>query len=123
MGATRAQRGFQTAMFSQLKIENRPIWERKRIAGYKEKMERGHYYGDEWVILSQALRRRYKRCLWCDKPFVQKQLQVHHAGCVKFNPDHIHDERILLVVCDACHVLLEPWSRINLSQMLPQLYE
>jgi hypothetical protein len=98
-------------------------WQEKVIANYKAKVGKSPFYGDAWVILSIMLRKKYKKCQWCDKHFNQKALQVHHIGCVKFNLDQKLDERILLVVCETCHEELEPWSRINLTQMLPQLFE
>lgn len=81
-------------------------------------------YGDFWVELSTRLRKKYRRCQWCDKKFRNTcRLQGHHIGCVKYNPDQKLDERIIIVVCDGCHTILEPWSKINLTQMLPQLFE
>jgi len=92
------------------------------IENYKKKIGKSPFYGDDWVILSNDLR-SIKRCQWCNKGFFRSKLTVHHIGCVKFNIDQLLDKRILLVVCHDCHHELEPWSRINLTQMLPQLFE
>ena len=105
-----------------IKTEYRPRWQRKLIEGYNKKAP-NNFYGEDWIILSIGLRKALKRCQWCNKKFSPRELQVHHIGCVKFNLDQKFDRRILLVVCDTCHHELEPWSRINLTQMLPQLFE
>jgi hypothetical protein len=106
-----------------LKVDIRPIWERRLIANYRAVAGRSSYYGDDWIRISLELRRNFKRCQWCDEVLKVEKLAVHHIGCVKFNVDHKFDSRILLVVCRDCHEELEPWSRINLTQMLPQLCE
>lgn len=105
------------------KEEGRPRWQQVVIANYKAKLGRSCFYGDDWVILSIELRKKYKRCQWCDRYFKQRELAGHHVGCVKFNIASLLDTRVILVVCDSCHLLLEPYSRINLTQMLPQLFE
>lgn len=81
-------------------------------------------YGEDWVKLSKRLRDKLKRCQWCNKKQRHlSDLAGHHIGCVKYNYQHLLDERVIIIVCDSCHKLLEPWSKINLTQMLPQLYE
>lgn len=111
-------------MNTQLRIPNRPAWQNRVIVAYKSKLEKSAiFYGDDWILLSIELRKKFKRCQWCDNYFKQRELQGHHIGCVKFNPDQKLDRRIILIVCDKCHLELEPWSRINLMQMLPQLFE
>jgi hypothetical protein len=106
-----------------IKVPSRPRWQQQVINGYKAKIGTSAYYGDDWVLLSMELRKKYKCCQWCDKYFKQRELAGHHIGCVKFNSKQILDRRIILVVCNDCHKLLEPWSRINLTQMLPQIFE
>jgi hypothetical protein len=100
----------------------------KRSINYSNK---SHYrvdylsrYGEAWGLFSSALRNKIKRCQWCNKKQRHlSQLAGHHIGCVQYNYKHLTDERVVLVVCRECHELLEPWSKINLTQVLPQLYE
>lgn len=107
-----------------VQISNRPAWQNRILTAYKAKTEKNQtFYGDDWILLSIELRKQFKHCQWCDQYFKQRELQGHHVGCVKYNVEQKLDRRIILVVCDGCHELLEPWSRINLTQMLPQLFE
>lgn len=82
-------------------------------------------YGTAWVKLSQDLRlKQGRKCQWCCKKFRNtSDIQGHHIGCMKYNFSFLLDERIILLVCDSCHKILEPYSRIKLEQMLPQLFE
>lgn len=81
-------------------------------------------YGPKWPDFSFDIRNRVRKCQWCEKKFRHlSSLAGHHIGCVKFNPNHIYDVRIVISVCRSCHMVLEPWSKINLQQVLPQLFE
>lgn len=73
-----------------------------------------------WKEYSYRFKLGRRKCQWCGRTY---NLACHHVGCVRFNSDHLFDSRIILIVCRRCHVILEPWSKINLTQMLPQLYE
>lgn len=102
--------------------------EKSFVKNYKKLEGTDNYYssryGESWIILSRMLRERIRRCQWCNKKQRHlSDLAGHHIGCVKFNYDHLLDERVIIIVCDTCHKLLEPYSKINLTQMLPQLYE
>lgn len=81
-------------------------------------------YGDAWIEFSYNLRRKIRRCQWCNiKVRNTSELAGHHIGCMKYNIGHLLDAHIVMVVCDTCHKELEPYSRINLTEMLPQLFE
>jgi len=74
-----------------------------------------------WKYYSKRFKENKRKCQWCNKKTVN--VYCHHVGCVQYNPDHLFDPRIILIVCRNCHKLLEPWSKINLIQYLPQLYK
>ena len=79
-------------------------------------------YGPVWRTFSRDFKLGRRKCMWCNNDRTNN-LACHHVGCVQYNPDHVYDERIIIIVCRSCHLLLEPWSKINLTQVLPQLYE
>lgn len=81
-------------------------------------------YGPIWRTFSRKFKRGRRQCMWCGPlKNVTNNLACHHVGAVHYNPDLMYDERIIMIVCRSCHLMLEPWSRQYLRFCLPQLYE
>lgn len=74
-----------------------------------------------WREYARRFKIGRRKCQWCTKK--TNHVFLHHIGCVRFNPLHLFDPRILLICCWDCHQLLEPWAKIKLEQYFPQLFD
>lgn len=74
-------------------------------------------YITKWNKLSKWLRKQIVSCQWCNKPKDEtklKYLEVHHLGRRGYedNQDYVMCRLNLIVVCQPCHVILEPFSKV-----------
>ena len=75
---------------------------------------------DSWSKLSKRIRYQIRNCQWCGKPAgdtPQTRLHCHHLGTRGHgaNPEYRKCRLNLIVVCQDCHNLLEPFSKVRVK--------
>jgi hypothetical protein len=80
---------------------------------------------EKWKDFSHTLRKSIVNCQWCGTHKFEHPLgylECHHLGSRGFkrsrNPDYVLCPLNIIVVCQDCHKLLEPFAKIKVQLIL-----
>ena len=78
--------------------------------------------GEKWKDFSRKLRENYQYCQWCGIHYTKTKtgyLECHHIGHRGYRASANQEYRLcpfnIIVVCQSCHVMLEPFAKIRVQ--------